>query len=159
MKRQMLILAGIYVILFVGLFATASASEAAKTEPTRGVEVQEVGEVGHGEGEVHEEEHGAPFVYWFFWLFAFLAIAYLVQYIKNIKKMKHGKETKYETSRYILTIGIFAAGAIVISLMPAVAHYHEPTIVGFSRFLIMIVISLLLMVYGFREHESHKHMH
>ncbi|MFQ6137367.1 MAG: hypothetical protein ACE5PM_09345 [Candidatus Hydrothermarchaeales archaeon] len=118
-------------------------------------------EVEHeGEHEVHEA-HGPPFVYWFTWIFLLLTIAALVQYLLNTGKEAHGeahgKETKYHSIGYAVTVGIFIVIVVTVSLLPSVGHYHESSLVGFSRFLLMITTGFLLMAYGFREHERHKH--
>lgn len=180
----------ICLIFIFGLVAIASASETAPSpetghevapqethEPTHEVasheatpEVHEgAEEEAHGaeaehEGGEHGVGHGPPFVYWFTWVFLLLTMFTLVQYLVNTGKEAHegahGKETKYHSIGYAVTIGIFVVIVVTISLLPSVGHYHESAAVGFARFLLMIITGFLLMAYGFREHERHKlHAH
>ena len=171
------------IILLLGTIAVASASEAAPLhEPAQelGQEISgvapgdavhepgqnEAAEGGHegseGGGVGHGAGHGPPFVYWFIWVFLLLTIVALVQYLLDTNEEAQGKapdtsESKYHSIGFAVVIGIFLVIVVTISLLPSVGGYHESAAVGFTRFLLMIITGFLLMAYGFREHERHKH--
>lgn len=97
-----------------------------------------------------------PILYWFNWLLLLIAIGVLIMYLLKSGKGIKAKKT-YHSIGFAVTLGLLTTMIVTISLLPSVGHYHESPPVGFTRFILMITMGFLLIAYGFREHEVHKH--
>ncbi|MDI6821342.1 MAG: hypothetical protein QMD66_00450 [Actinomycetota bacterium] len=159
MIKRLLILSLIF-ILIISFSVPVLATEKPATHEKPHEEVHAEDETGKHEAEheaEHEEHHGPPLLYFLQWGFLLVIFGLSTSYVRKIRTRGRSHHEGL-TLAYILTFLILICYAL--NYHPSMHAYHEPSVVGFLKFGIMILAGAFVTVYGIlgrhEEHEEHE---
>lgn len=129
----------------------------------------------HGAAPVHEaavthteESHGISVLYFVYWAGLISLLVLAGRYVASVKNVSHDshahgehhaggvQHTDSNLPKILIALGV---GLYFLDQFPAIKHYHEPSMVGFTRFLLKFSAGILMTISAFTWMHAHHEEH